>query len=127
MFKSILVLVTAMTISVTTNASAKSDEVALDITVYGKQMSPDAAFNKSVVEAIESTLFGSATVEGATYRWTNRDVKSYNLLGVGDEGGEWVCIEFTSADALAKAYETFNRLSASVPDDTSYGLKKLSA
>lgn len=102
-------------------ASTGGDEGvgAINVTVFGKQMSPDWEFNSKVMNLAMTSLFritdAHGVVPGAAVR--------YVLKSVGDEGGESFCLE-VSKGQFTPAYErlrsAFEALGAELPDNTSY-------
>lgn len=87
--------------------------VALRVSVAGKEMAPDAAFNKNVVKALTETVFA------ASDKGLSENFGKVVQLGFGDEGGQTFCLQPRTGSAGSVA-KLFTALQEAVPEKTRY-------
>ena len=120
----ILPLLLASTAFAAGGASTGGDETsrAVEVAVYGTQMSPDASFNARVLQVMLGELVKSQTIGGQVHAWPT-GVSRYRLTGRGDEGGQTFCLELesgaTTTDFLALK-DRFMQLAPDAPANTGY-------
>jgi hypothetical protein len=101
-------------------AELEPSERAINIEVFGRDMSPDTAFNNKVIDRFRNVLVRETEVEGTEYLYANHNIKVVNFVGFGHEGGQKICVEAISSEQIVIIKANFDELLDAVPADTIY-------